>query len=71
MIFVADISSQINTITTSKEGHEIKQAIWEALYILEQAGPSHIRGYNIDSAQDVVWGISNPIAIGFAEEVSV
>lgn len=68
---MADISSQINTITTSKEGHEIKQAIWEALYILDQAGPSHIRGYNIDFAQDTVWGITRPIAIGFAEEVSI
>lgn len=65
---MANISRQIETIANDKEGHKVKTAIWEALYILAQAGPSHIRGYNIDVATDTVWGIDGVIAIGIAEE---
>lgn len=66
---MADISRQINTIEHDKDGADIKQAIWEALYILQQAGPSHIRGYNMDICSDVAWGVVGAIAMGIAEEV--
>lgn len=66
---MADISSQINTIEHDKNGANIKRAIWEALYILQQAGPSHVRGYIMDICSDVAWGVVGVVAMGIAEEV--
>ena len=68
---MADISRQINTIEHDRDGADIKRAIWEALYILQQAGPSDIRGYNIDVAMNCVWGIEGALALGIAEEVEI
>ena len=67
---MVDISEQIAVIDTSKSGAEIKQAIWDALYILSLSDPEHVRDFNIAPAYEFVWGIGKPLIIGIPEEVT-
>lgn len=66
---MADISTQLNTIDNSKIGAEVKEAIYEALYILDQAGDKKKRSIDIDHAHTFVWGLTAPPIIGIPEEV--
>ncbi len=65
-----DISEELHTIETSQVGSEIKQAIWDALYKLDQAGSSKIRPYDISTASEFAWGITDVVDIGIPQEVN-
>lgn len=67
---MVDISEQIEMIDTSKSGAAIKQAIWDALYILSLSDPSHVRDFNIAPSYEFVLGIDKPLIIGIPEEVT-
>lgn len=52
-----DIALELSVIDNSKSGAEIKQAIWDALYKVSQAGPTVRRDLDIAPACDFAWGL--------------